>query len=168
MERTKNGAQTTGEIVSVHPSQDKYGGCFGEISGRDGRTYVFSGSNMFRNGSHPEVGGKVLFTVAEYSYATDIDRTDKVPSRAPDQPVKASADQRGIREVQNWRDVRLRCGIGHEYRGRVRLVRRRSHDMDGEELWSDPPENDFDPRTCVVCGLLTWAVVPVDAEVDQA
>lgn len=61
-----------------------------------------------------------------------------------------------LREVEPWRDARLRCALGHEYRGRVRVVQRQAHDMDGEPLWSSPA-HEYDPATCVVCGLRTWS-----------
>jgi hypothetical protein len=37
----------------------------------------------------------------------------------------------------------------------VRLVQRQGYDMDGEGFLY-PPSDDFDPPTCVVCGLKTW------------
>jgi hypothetical protein len=60
-----------------------------------------------------------------------------------------------LRELEPWRDARLRCGIGHEYSGRVRKVERERFDMDGESLWSGG-EHEYDPDHCVVCGLMTW------------
>jgi len=60
--------------------------------------------------------------------------------------------------VENWRDARLRCGIGHEYGGRVRVVTDTSFDMDGDPI-QQPPRDDFDPDRCIVCGLLTWSRV---------
>lgn len=57
-----------------------------------------------------------------------------------------------------WADTRLRCGIGHEYAGRVQRVQRQGIDMDGEGFLY-PPESDFDPAKCVVCGLVTWTEV---------
>jgi hypothetical protein len=63
-----------------------------------------------------------------------------------------------LREIEPWRDARLRCGIGHTYGGRVRVVEDQGHDMDGETLWY-PPRNDYDPDRCIVCGLKTWTVI---------
>jgi hypothetical protein len=70
-------SRIAGEIVSMHTSSDTYGGTFGEIRGDDGKTYVYSGRQFFRNGSWPELGGRVDFVVADYVYATGINRTDK-------------------------------------------------------------------------------------------
>lgn len=58
-------------------------------------------------------------------------------------------------EVEPWRETRLRCGIGHHYRGRVRVVRLTGYDMDGLAFLY-PPSREFFPNTCVVCGLKTW------------
>ena len=58
------------------------------------------------------------------------------------------------RQIAPWRDTRLKCGIGHEYRGQVRTVEFNGHDMDGDELWHGG-QPDYNPRTCIVCGLLT-------------
>jgi hypothetical protein len=70
--------QHCGEILSVHHSQDPYGGTFGEIRAiPSGKVYIYSGRNFFRNGSVPEVGGQVMFRVVHWSYATDINRVDK-------------------------------------------------------------------------------------------
>lgn len=71
----KDGVRLAGVIVSVHPSIGSGG--FGEIRADDGKDYVYSGRNIFRNFSHAEVGGRVTFEVVEWSYATNIDRTDK-------------------------------------------------------------------------------------------
>lgn len=64
-----------------------------------------------------------------------------------------------VQEVEPPRAVRLRCGIGHVYLGRVRVVRVQGHDVDGEAFWY-PPSNEYDPDSCVVCGLKTWAIQP--------
>jgi hypothetical protein len=64
-----------------------------------------------------------------------------------------------VQEVEPWRDVRLRCAIGHRYPGRMRTVRQWSRlgfHADSEVGWGEPTE-DFDPKTCVVCGLITYA-----------
>ncbi len=58
-------------------------------------------------------------------------------------------------EVEPWRETRLRCGIGHEYRGSVRSIKTIAADMDGEPFYSGPYK-EFDPPRCVVCGLRTW------------
>ena len=68
-----------GTVVEAHPSADRYGGTFGEIAGEDGKTYTFNGGHVFRNCSRASVGAKVLFTVVNFSYATDIDQVDKEP-----------------------------------------------------------------------------------------
>ena len=63
-----------------------------------------------------------------------------------------------VREVEPWREARLTCGIGHTSRGRVRVVQewvRRGVHADSDMGWSDPRQ-EFDPKTCLVCGLLTW------------
>jgi hypothetical protein len=62
-------------------------------------------------------------------------------------------------EVEGWRDARLVCGIGHTYPGRVRVVRTRAFDSDGEPMWREPSD-EYDPARCVVCGLLTWSRQP--------
>lgn len=54
-----------------------------------------------------------------------------------------------------WEEARLECGIGHRYRGQVRSVQHKGYDMDGQGFLY-PPSPDFDPKTCVVCGLMTW------------
>ena len=59
------------------------------------------------------------------------------------------------REVEPWRDAQLKCGIGHTYPGRVHLVEYQGHSQDGDAFWY-PASNDYDPRTCIVCGLKTW------------
>lgn len=56
-------------------------------------------------------------------------------------------------------DVILVCGIGHRQRGIVRRVRRQGYDMDGDGFLY-PPEDDFVPNRCVVCGLLIWRAQP--------
>jgi hypothetical protein len=70
-----------------------------------------------------------------------------------------------IIQIEQWCPTRLRCSIGHEYRGRVRTVRHRAFDMDGEPLWQDPTPQ-YEPDTCVVCGLKTWTDIP--APVDES
>jgi hypothetical protein len=60
------------------------------------------------------------------------------------------------RELQPFRDARLRCGIGHLQRGRVRVVQDQGTDMDGEHFWY-PPSDHYDPETCIVCGLKIWS-----------
>lgn len=63
-----------------------------------------------------------------------------------------------IKEVTPWREARVRCGIGHVYRGRVRQIQRQAADMDGECFWQDAvPE--YDPPRCVVCGLYAFSEV---------
>lgn len=71
-----------------------------------------------------------------------------------------------LREVAPYADARLRCGIGHTYPGRVRRVQHQGHDMDGDAFWH-PETNDYDPPRCVVCGLVTWAVVEASAPNEQ-
>ncbi len=72
-----------GEIVSVHRSEDRYGGAFGEIRGDDGRHYTYSNRTFYRNGSHADVGGRVTFEVVEHNtYATNVDRIDKHQEKA--------------------------------------------------------------------------------------
>jgi len=66
------------------------------------------------------------------------------------------------RSFEDWRDVRLVCGIGHHYRGKTRKTQRKYYDMDGDPMWSEPFDA-FDPDTCVVCGLKTWSIEPFSA-----
>jgi hypothetical protein len=61
-------------------------------------------------------------------------------------------------EVEPWREARLRCGIGHVQRGRVRMVQDTGYNSDGEAFLY-PPAHDYDPKTCVVCGLIIWTDV---------
>lgn len=61
----------TGVVLVRHPIGD-YGQEYGVIRGEDGKHYVFSNRNVFRNTSHASVGTTVTFRVAEWSYATDI------------------------------------------------------------------------------------------------
>lgn len=57
--------------------------------------------------------------------------------------------------IEDWRDARLVCGIGHIYAGRVRVVTDTSYDMDGDPI-QQPPRDDYEPDCCIVCGLRTW------------
>jgi hypothetical protein len=67
-------------------------------------------------------------------------------------------------EVESWQASRLKCALGHRYAGRVRRVREEGHDMDGEAFLK-PASDEYDPATCVVCGLMTWAK---DSETQNA
>lgn len=62
-----------------------------------------------------------------------------------------------VREVEPWRVARLKCGIGHAYGGRVRMVEVQGS-REGEIFWY-PPSREYDADRCIVCGLLTWSVV---------
>lgn len=66
-----------GTVIAVHPSANRYGGTYGEIACDDGKHYVFSGANVFRNFSQAVMGARVSFEVVCYSYATNIDQLDK-------------------------------------------------------------------------------------------
>lgn len=63
-----------------------------------------------------------------------------------------------VREVKPWRGAKLVCGIGHTYAGKVRVVERQGQDMDGDRFWH-PPFSEYEPDTCVVCGLKTWSQI---------
>jgi hypothetical protein len=60
-----------------------------------------------------------------------------------------------LREVKSPQDTRLVCALGHRYPGIVRVVQDQGHDSDGDPFWY-PPRDDYNPSTCVVCGLKTW------------
>ena len=70
----------TGTVKSVHVSEDYFGGSFGEIEGDGKRHYVWSSPNVFRNGTHMEIGLRVTFRSLAYSYATDISETSRLKS----------------------------------------------------------------------------------------
>lgn len=71
-------ARVKGTVETLHRISGRYGGCYGVIYAEDGKRYVWSAGNVFRNGSAlDEVGASVTFEVAAWSYATNIDRTDK-------------------------------------------------------------------------------------------
>lgn len=59
-------------------------------------------------------------------------------------------------ELEPWTDARLECGIGHQVSGRVRKVRHWRQGEYSDDEWLDQPQDEFDPRRCVVCGLWIW------------
>lgn len=62
-----------GRVVSWHPSQDKYGGSYGEIRMLSGRTVVWHAGQVYRDRTHMEVGITVFFEVDPLtSYAREI------------------------------------------------------------------------------------------------
>jgi hypothetical protein len=64
-----------------------------------------------------------------------------------------------VHEVVEWLDARLVCGIGHTQAGRVRTVQYLQADMDGHLSFRDPTR-EYDPDTCVVCGLKILSIAP--------
>lgn len=75
---TEQDARLSGTVETIHDTPGPYGGGYGVILGDDGKRYVWSARNVFRNFSILDtVGAKVTFEVVAYSYATNIDRTDK-------------------------------------------------------------------------------------------
>lgn len=67
----------SGFVVSTHQSKSKYGGDYGEILGSDGKYYVFSAGQVFRNFSVATVGTSVTFRVTDHCYAAAIDQMFK-------------------------------------------------------------------------------------------
>lgn len=63
-----------GEIVSVHPSGSQFGGYFGEIRSDEGRFFVFSERETFRQGVDLSVvGTRVFFDPCEsHTYARNV------------------------------------------------------------------------------------------------
>lgn len=64
-----------------------------------------------------------------------------------------------VHVVDPWRETKLKCGIGHVVSGRVRVVQRLERDPEGFEVWREPT-HEYDPDTCVVCGLKIFGQAP--------
>lgn len=62
-----------------------------------------------------------------------------------------------VRVLSPWVERRLQCGLGHRVSGLLRRVQHEGHSIDGDAFWY-PPSNDYDPKRCVVCGLVIWNV----------
>jgi hypothetical protein len=59
-------------VERLHPIPDKYGGSYGVILGDDGKPYVWSAGNVYRDMTQMRVGLRVSFQVVAFSYATNI------------------------------------------------------------------------------------------------
>lgn len=73
--------------------------------------------------------------------------------------VALSRQPKQLARVRVAENARVICGIGHIGRADVFAVTLRYTDMDGDPL---PPFNatDYEPPTCVTCGLRIWQRVP--------
>jgi hypothetical protein len=69
----------SGVVEVEHLMPGQYGGAYGVILGDDGKRYVYSRGEWFRNCGPRGVGAHVSFVVVSYSYATEINSGNPVP-----------------------------------------------------------------------------------------